>query len=351
MLRVDPQLLELSNLPGPFTVRDAERVGVSRWVVARLLRHRVIERVHRGLYLVVTPPPEQELAWQRANRQHLQRARQALLCHPGHALSHQSAALAYGWPVNLRPNAPVHLTALTVRPQSRRTSGLVLHHCDSTANEVRVRQGLVLLAPARTVADCLRHLPPASAVAIADGALRQKDATEREIRAALALQHHWRGRPSALACLPLLDGRRETWLESYSFVRLHGLGIDLPTPQVEVFDEYGRFLGRVDGAWLADGTVAECDGAGKYLLGADDAFGPDPELAARRVVAERARERDIEGTGLRLVRWSTPEITRDAPDVARRVIRMRSLGDPAGFTGRLRVGDTWLDAAAFARGA
>ena len=56
-------------------------------------------------------------------------------------------------------------------------------------------------------------------------------------------------------------------------VALHGLGIDLPTPQIEVFDESGRFVGRVDGMWMAEGTVAEADGEGKYVLGPFDGGG------------------------------------------------------------------------------
>ncbi|MDQ3485809.1 MAG: hypothetical protein M3445_10440, partial [Actinomycetota bacterium] len=75
-------------------------------------------------------------------------------------------------------------------------------------------------------------------MAVSDAAIRDRSTTRVEIETALRRQHRWSGRPRALAGVPLIDARRETWLESYSFAALHAEGVELPLPQVEVFDAH-----------------------------------------------------------------------------------------------------------------
>ena len=333
----------LTCLPSSFTTSEAVTAGISGRVLARLVRRRQLIRVQHGVYRQNPSADGVSERWQVLESEHLERSRAALLAHPGHALSHQSAALAMGLPVLLHPDMPVHLTALTVQPRSRRVADKVLHHSDSVINDMVEMDGLRLLTPDRTVADCLRSMRPANGVAVADQAVRAGATTVRDVQLMIDAQRRWLGRPRAAAALGLVDPRRETWLESYSFVTLHGLGIDLPTPQVEVFDEWGRFAGRVDGMWISDGVVGEVDGKGKYLMGLTDDDGPSGRAAALRVVEEKVREDDLRGLGLEVVRWDTPTIRHEPLAVARRVAVARSRGDLGRFTGRLRQGDRWLD--------
>ena len=333
----------LAALPSSFTTLEAVAAGISRRVLARLARRGQLIRSHRGVYQQNPGAQVEVERWQILEAEHLARGRAALLAHPGHALSHQSAALAMGLPVLLHPDMPVHLTALTVQPRSRRVDDLVLHHSDSIINDVVEVHGVRLLTPERTVADCLRTMRPANAVAVADRAVGSGATTLGDVDRLLETQRRWRGRPRARAALALVDPRRETWLESFSFVTLHDLGVDLPTPQVEVFDEWGRFVGRVDGMWIAEGVVGEADGHGKYLIGLADVGGPSGRAAALRVVEEKVREDDLRGLGLEFVRWDTDQIRHHSLDVARHVAAARGRGDLGRFTGRLRQGDRWLD--------
>lgn len=336
----------LEALPDVFTTQSAMAAGVSHHVLRRLVRHESIIRVQAGVYTrphTVGPQLAPE-RWARIHREHIIRATAALQAHPEHALSHRSGALAFGWPVSLHPDEPVHLTALHVQPRSRRVEGKVLHHSDSIINDVVEMAGLRLLTPARTVADCLRTMRPANGVAVADQAVRSGATTVRDVELMIEAQRRWRGRPRGAAALRLVDPRRETWLESYSFVTLHELGVALPTPQVEVFDDVGRFVGRVDGMWIDDGVVGEADGEGKYLLGTPDGAGAGAsgQDAARRVVAEKAREDDLRDLGLEMVRWSTREIRHSLEMVARRVDAARARGDIRRFRGRLRADGRWI---------
>ena len=336
----------LTALPDVFTARTAMAAGISHHVLRRLVRQESIIRFQSGVYGQPHAHEPKEERWARIHREHTVRARAALQAHPNHAVSHRSGAFVFGWPVSLHPDEPVHLTALHVEPRSRRVDGKVLHHSDSVINEVVELDGLRLLAPARTVADCLRTMSAANGVAVADGALRDGATDLMAVERSLDGMRRWRGRPTANAALRLVDPRRETWLESFSFVTLHGLGIDLPTPQVEVFDTWGRFVGRVDGMWIAEGTVAEADGRAKYLLGtpagAGSGAGFSGEEAARRVVAEKIREDDLRDLGLEMVRWGSREVLRSPEILARRVDAARARGDIGRFRGRLRVNGRWI---------
>ncbi|MEP7036019.1 MAG: type IV toxin-antitoxin system AbiEi family antitoxin domain-containing protein [Actinomycetota bacterium] len=335
--------LALGQMPPSFTTSEAAAAGISRRVLSRLVRRSQLIRVQQGVYQQNPGAEEATERWRMLESEHLARSRAALLAHPCHALSHQSAALVMGLPVLLHSDAFVHLTALMVQPRSRRVADRVLHHSDSISNEVVEVGGFRLLSPDRTVADCLRTMRPAHGVAIADQAVRSGATTIRDVQLMIDAQRRWRGRPKAAAALRLVDPRRETWLESYSFVTLHSLGIDLPSPQVEVFDELARFVGRVDGMWISDGVVAEADGPGKYLMGLGDDDGPSGRAAALRVVAEKSREDDLRCLGLELVRWDTQQIRHQPLEVARRVAIARSRGDVGRFIGRLRVDGRWLD--------
>lgn len=330
----------LSALPSAFTSREAIEAGLTQRILERLVRRGTVQRVQRGVFRKVAEPEPSEPDWSFTLRCYLDRARAALLAHPHHALSHETAAVARGWPVLLQPGSRIHLTALHVEPRSRLAGDVVLHHSDSLINEAELVGSLLTMAPDRTVADCLRTMYPAKAVAVADAAIRAGGTILTDVEHVVHSQRGWRGRPRAIRAIPLIDPARDTWLESYSFVELSRLGVESPVPQVEVFDRLGSFVARVDGMWLEQATVAEADGRGKYLLGA----APETESrAAANVLGEKAREDALRNLGLEVVRWDTAEIRNRPEEVARRVRTARARGDLSRFSGRLRVRGAWID--------
>jgi hypothetical protein len=110
-----------------------------------------------------------------------------------------------------------------------------------------------------------------------------------------------------------------------------------------VFDQWGRFIGRVDGMWIADGVVGEADGNGKHLMGrVDDSVrvvGPQPYAWSR----EKGREDDLRGLGLEVVRWHTTQIRHEPHAVARGIAVARSRCDLSNLSSRLCHRDRWLD--------
>jgi len=317
----------LAQIGSPFTRRDAEEVGISAKVLRRLVRSGRVVRLLHGVYAVSSPELESfEEAYERNVRA------SALAFGEDFAVSHLSAAAVHGLPLPPGPTGSVHLTRLTACHRSRPgRRGTVIHHADSSETPIVVADGLAVTSVERTVADCLRSLPVASSVPIADAAVHRGLTTAEEIRGYLEVQRRWVGMPRARLALSLVDGRRESWLESFSFVRLDQLGIDLPEPQVEVFDDWGLLVGRVDGMWREDATVAEIDGRSKYLIS-----GSGERAVADVVVAEKAREDRLRDLGLEVVRWGLDDLRRHPHQLVARIRAARDRGAWTRFRGRLR---------------
>ena len=101
---------------------------------------------------------------------------------------------------------------------------------------------------------------------IADGALREGWSSSEALQAMRAFQTRWPGVRKADVGLALVDGRRESWLESASVAMAHRLGFSVP-------DEPGvgsttwtatPSVGSTSCGALA-GVIGEADGRGKYL--------------------------------------------------------------------------------------
>lgn len=298
-------------------------------MVQRAVRGQLVRRLTRGVFVA-------EAVWRESNARdrHLLITAAAARLRPWAVVSHHSAACQYDLPLSLKMPQWVALStdrsAATGLPQgvTRLEPGqLPAHHLEQV-------NGLRVTSPARTVVDCLRELPLPDAVAMADAAVRQGLTIAAELEAVRHEQRGWPYITNADAGLRLLDPLRETWFESWSFIRLWQLGVELPESQVTVFDNRGRFLGRVDGLWRDDATVAEADGQGKYL-GQFEPDGPSAEAAARAVVAEKVREDRMRDCGLQLVRWDLPEMRREAQSVADRITKTRHRNNIRNFTGRL----------------
>ena len=318
------------RLPPVLDVREARSAGLSARVVERAVRNGGVRRLTRGVFVA-------ESVWRQASRRdrHLLLVDAAVRRQPRAVVSHHSAALLHCLPT------PWHLpdwVALTTDGSARTATPRTLLRLEPARlppDQIDDRAGLAVTNVARTVIDCLRELPPADGVAIGDAALRAGWVSLASLQLTRAGQRGWPYITNADRALPILDGRRENWFESWSFARLWQLGIEPPQPQVAVYDVRGRFLGRVDGLWLDEGVVAEADGSGKYL-GEFDPNGASGEAAARVVLAEKVREDRIRDCGLEFVRWGFDEMRRDSQAVAERVERARERGDFGRFRGSLR---------------
>jgi hypothetical protein len=197
---------------------------------------------------------------------------------------------------------------------------------------VRLRSGLLVTSPRRTVVDCLRTLPAPDALAIADAAARRWLLREDLVRAVEAIEG-WPGARRARRLLAVVDGRRETAFESWSALAFDQHGVPQPCWQVELRDALG-FIGRVDG-WWQQGVAGEADGRSKYALRAAERGGADAAGLERVLHAERRREQRIRRTGADLVRWSPADVLnpRRAAELAGFVLTRLAARSGLPFTG------------------
>lgn len=237
------------TLPLVFTRDEAMAAGMSRHQIAQRVRARHWRPLRRAVYI-----EERRYAALNDREQHMTAVVATLMARAdGVVASHLSAAVAYGWVLPLAGSGPVTLTDGNLGAPTRHTDlhgreeDLTVQVASLPASDVstcsmdiaEARWEVRTTSRARTVADNLRHLPNADSVALADSALRQARVSYEQIAAVLDRQACWPYAERGSRALPLVDPRRESWLESFSFVTLHQMGLPMPEPQVSLFDARG----------------------------------------------------------------------------------------------------------------
>lgn len=341
----------MGDLPPVLSTRDALSAGFSRDQVAQRTRTRRWLRLRRGVFCVRD-------TWERADRDErhvLLAASLVVAWAPAPVLSRVSAAALWGLPLPPGSRRPVWATTPVpdtgtgtgagtgpgdrpvIRPATRyvRTnlgdSGEVrILACRLPASERTRHRGLPVTTPARTAVDCLRHLPAGDAVAVVDAVLHRGLASPDEIASAFTAQRGWPGSAAAAGALAIVDGRRESPLESRSAVAFEEAGLPRPRCQVEVLDRGGALVARVDFLWPEHGLVGEADGLVKYAIPPP---GGDAESVRRALVAEKRREERLRDLGLEVIRWGSVDL-RPGPGGAAAAVA-RALHRRAGVAFRL----------------
>jgi very-short-patch-repair endonuclease len=202
---------------GSATFADLRAV-VSARAIRNALTSGAIYRVAKGVYAVPAAPSALTAA-----RSH------------GGVVSHLSAAQHWGLGVINPPVLP-HVTLPPGRVRRRTGLPCVLHWADVPALDD-------ITTPLRTVLDCMRILPLAEGLAIADSALRTRCVELDELLDAAA---HLRGphRRRIQQVIAFADGRSESVLESVLRALLIERGIEGFVPQLLVQDAV--FTARLD---------------------------------------------------------------------------------------------------------
>ncbi|MFD6256789.1 hypothetical protein ACFWF7_30405 [Nocardia sp. NPDC060256] len=302
---------------------EALAKGFSDGELRRLTAQRSWLRVRPGSYVL----PEAYGAMDREARyQVLVHATAGHLSAPA-AISHQSSAAVHGLPLWGLPLDRVHVTR---QRSSGGHRGKHLHvHCAPVRDADVTQVGsLLVLSPARTIADIARTVGLQEAVVIGDAAGRQFGISHESFCQALTYAAGRPGYRAALRAIGLLDGRSESVGESRSRVVLSALDLPVPELQTTILDDAGRFVARVDFCFEERGIIGEFDGKVKY--GGD--LNPN-ENPATTLYREKLREDLLRDLGWEVVRWTwsdldTPTIldTRFRRAVARTAHRPRPIG-------------------------
>ena len=220
--------------------------------------------------------------------------------------SHESAALVWGCPL-WTPPTETHVIQ-TIRPGRGGDPSLARHLMSLTPADRQEFRGVPITSLDRTVADCLRQLPPLDALVIADGALRL-GADRAAIATRLEALAGQRGVIGARAVLDYADDGAESPWETFVRYVLVRFGLPRPELQVPIRTRLGWFWS--DLGWTEWKQLIELDGFAKY------AGGPDP---ARAMFEEKRRQEAIEEEGWGVLRVTAPDLSRQH-DLIRRVCR------------------------------
>jgi hypothetical protein len=180
---------------------------------------------------------------------------QRLWCHaallyagPGATIGGLSAAMVWGAPVGHADN-PIQIIVprrRVLRPNSDRLS---IARVDLRSSEIDTIGRLRVTTPVRTVFDLVRRHEQADVVIAVESLLRRRVATIAQLTT-LAARHAGARAGRALSeALSLAEPRSESPMETRCRLTIVNGGMPCPSVQVEVYDNAGRFVARLDMAY------------------------------------------------------------------------------------------------------
>lgn len=294
--------LQLMRDTGVALRREMLERGANDKAIKASVRAGVLHRVRRGAYTTTDQWAEASSA-----ERHRLMCVAALRVMPGRvALTHTSALIAHGinvWGADL---SVVHVTRLD--GACGRTCAGIRHHegLVGEGDVVQTSSGLLATTPLRAVVEHASVSSVVSGLVSTDHALNLQLFDHDELSSFHGRVVHWPGMRQMQLVVRLADGRSESPGETRSRHLCWRCSLPAPQLQYEVFDSWGRLVGRTDFAWPAYGLLGEFDGRGKYLRSYKKG-----QSVADVVLAEKAREDRIrEITRWTFIRITWPELAR-----------------------------------------
>ena len=269
-------------LDWPFRGTDALAAGL-------VTRHRLrtdFEMVHRNVYIrhgqKLTPVTRAVAAW-------LWSGRTATVAGPSAAALHRAAWIDDWLPAELN------------RPSRDKAHGIILHSDTLDDDETCVRDGIRLTTPARTAYDLGRRKGLTTAVIRLDALIHATEVKVADIELLADRHRGARGLVQLRQALRLADGGAESPYETKTRLVLVGAGLPRPQTQIEVHDDWGAVLARIDMGWEEWKVGVEFDGAQHWT---------DPAQRTRDI----DRLAELEDRGWTIIRVSA-EMLRYRPSV------------------------------------
>ncbi|WIM88727.1 DUF559 domain-containing protein [Candidatus Mycobacterium wuenschmannii] len=168
--------------------------------------------------------------------------------------------------------------------------------------------GIPVTSPARTAFDLGRRPGQKTAVIRVDGLARATGVTAAEVEPLIAAHRGSRGLKQLRRVLALMDDGAESPQETRTRLLVMEAGLPRPQTQIEVFDDWGRVLARIDMGWSEWKVGIEYDGAQHWT---------DPWVRSSDI----DRSAELQSRGWILIRVSA-DLLRYRPDVV--VSRVRA---------------------------
>jgi hypothetical protein len=240
--------------------RDLIADGMTDNQITALLRAKVLMRVRYGAYV-------DRATWDTLSPEDRHRVLgRAVLAtaHGSTALTHVSSIIERGISLWGFPLAVVHTTRTGPERAGRRQDDWVPHRGLLEADDLETLGDVVISKAARsafeltTIGDVERSLVAVNRL------LHARAMTIEEFAEQVDRHQRWPGSLTSDLVLRLADGRLESVGEDRFSFLAYRHGLPKPEPQVEIFDDTGLLVARLDFAWPDLGVFLEFDGRVKY---------------------------------------------------------------------------------------
>ncbi len=286
---------------GLATTAQLRSAGVGRSVLSRALGRGVVVRVRPAVY-ALTPLeqwPTFVVTHEGVATPFVQHVRAVLLSlGEGAAACGTAAACLRGWGLLHEPCRTVRVAVHRGRSRVRLAGVRASQRHRVATEELEVRAGeapLRVTTAVQTAVDCCHELPLLEAVVACDSALRSREVTVAQLRAAGLAQRSRRAAARVRRVVELCDPESGSVLESVLRVQMVQAGLtDFATQEV-VRDRHGRRILRVDFCFALRRLVIETDGVRWH-----DAPSRDQGLDNRLVAA-----------GWRVLRFTWAQVVHD----------------------------------------
>jgi hypothetical protein len=278
--------------------------GTEALAAGLVTRHRLradFEMIHRNVYIgrgqKLTPVTRAVAAW-------LWSGRAATLAGLSAAALHRTAWIDDWLPAELN------------RASRDKVGGIVLHSDTLADDETCIRDGMTLTTPARTAFDLGRRKGFTTAVIRLDALMHATDVKPADVELLADRHRGARGLVQLRRVLTMADGGAESPYETKTRLTLVGGGLPRPQTQIEVLNEWGAVVARIDMGWEEWKVGVEFDGAHHWT---------DPVQRTRDI----DRLAELEAMGWRIVRVSA-DMVRHRPYIilARSRSALRAAGCP-----------------------
>lgn len=280
----------------PFVGTEALRAGT---LTERELR-RSCTRIYRNVYqrhgAELTAKDRALAAWLWSDKQAVVAGNSA------------AALLGAKW---VDPQAPAELITDCKRPPSL----IITRNETLLAGETTTAAGVPVTSPARTAFDVGRRRGFETAVIRIDALARATGVTVDDVQALIDAHRGARGMKQLRRVLPLVDAGAESPQETRTRLLLVAAGLPRPQTQIEVLNDWGRVLARIDMGWQEWKVGIEYDGPQHWT---------DPRIRANDI----DRTAELQRRGWILIRVSA-DLLRYRPDVI--VARVREALSARGY--------------------
>lgn len=229
----------------PFRGSEAIRRGL-------LTRHQLHGRAWRRLFPDIYISSRMEMTHRRWC--------EAALLYAGSDAVIAGRSAAYVMGVDLLSAADEPVTVVVPAAQRPRPHPhVVIIHTDLADSDI-LRWRIPMTTPQRTAFDLARLLDFEDAVIALDALTHRKLVTLNEIRSYALVSRSLPGRRRVARVLAEVEPLAASPMETRLRLRVVGGGLPRPEAQIEVMDEYGRFVGRVDMGYRAYRVGLEYEG-------------------------------------------------------------------------------------------